>query len=197
MARDVVVYPAEGFGAHIRSAKRLAYKVNNPLTFRAAWKVIPESVVPEYQVCVGNDVANVITFSDITVPDPRISLSLGTGVITFNEYFKDIDLTISFQVYRQLTGGITTWGFAIETLVEGVGWVAIPDSTKYLTIQSQDANIIKTVTYSVSSRFIEDGSQFRFVQACSDASKNIGLISERPLTSLPEGAGASVSITSR
>lgn len=197
----IKINPAEGYGAHIRDVRALSEVVDtldNPLTYRFTWKAAQGSPTPEYQLCVGDDVANVIQFSDVTVPDDRVSVDLGTGVITINTDVKDLDLFATFEVYRGVSGGGTvTWGCGIQIFVPGTGWIDVPDSTRYMIIPSQDTNLTTGMGYSYSGRNFIGGTQYRLVQACSDSSKDVGLISDKPLTSLPISAGVVVSLAGR
>jgi len=175
----------------------LAEDGGKPIAIRSSWKAT--TTTPIYQLCNFSDIPQPITLSHHTVTDDdnRITVD-NNGVVTFNETVYEPILSINMQVVRSVGGNPpeVTWGLGLETFVLGQ-WIPVDDSTIYMTLKREDDDQVIHVNRTLVDKVIPAGSIFRMVQACSDTSKNVGLISTKPFANMPIAAGAVISIAGR
>lgn len=165
------------------------------LTVETYWRA--ESIPPEYQLCLVDNVEQVVTLNGYPETDERVTVDLALGEVTILEHLHDVTVSIHIQAIRRLGGGGTaTWGIAFEAWT-GTEWEHVESSTKYLTFPKSDADEIKLLAYVMNTQELLANSKYRMVQISDDVSKDIGIISSKPFASMPPSSGMVVSITSR
>lgn len=155
------------------------------------------AVPPEFQLCLVDDIPQVITLNNISTADSRISVDLGLGEITANEDLIQIDMHVALQITR-VSGGATAsiWGVELQR-DQGAGWESLPGSTHYFTFIKEDQGSIKHLSFSVSTDLAESGDKVRLMQVSDNTSVDVGIISSKPFTNMSLSPGVHIDITTR
>lgn len=157
--------------------------------YRASWKTAGAT---QTQLLAATDTPQVITFSDETMTSPFIVSDLGNG--TFQSLIEaNVKASFSFEVTRQSSGGIATWGFFLETETAPSVWTAIPDTLRTVKLKAVELNDVEHVQFDVATA-VNAGGKFRIMQITDDHTDNVGLITEKPFTNAPVSAGAILSL---
>ncbi len=166
----------------------------NLVTTRVIWE---PALPPQTQLCLVNDVSQVITYTEVTLADPKVSIDLGLGEITILEDLIHMDLSVDLQIIRENESqGSYLWGAGAEVW-DGLAWIPYPDSTRYFAFNRQIADDIRHLSFSISFNSIAANTKFRLVQICDDVAQDIGLISDKPFTTMPQSAGIILNINTR
>lgn len=152
---------------------------------------------PQTQLCFVDNVAQVITFTDVPLVDPKISVDLGLGEITILEDLLNMFISINLQITR-VSGARpdSSWAFDAEVW-DGLAWSSYPDSTRHVTFNKDDADQIKSLGLTIVFDSVPANTKFRFKQITDDASLLTGLISSQPFASMPISPGLLISIGTR
>lgn len=169
--------------------------VDSIKTARVVWEA--SGTPPEYQNCLVDNVTQVVTFSSYPSTDPAITVDLGLGEVSFVEDLDNVDIHVNLQIHRDGAGGADTeWGIAAEVW-DGVSWTIYPNSSRHFTFDSNTIDAIRHLSFSISVSGVLTGTKFRLIQVAEDASNDIGLVSDKPFTALPQSAGLVMSMSTR
>ena len=199
----VKIFPAEGFGAHIRSVDQLSDQVvgfedsidnlEDLMRIRAIWN--SGGSPPANQFCVTNNVPQVIELSENTLVDPRITVDTIANTFTFNANMLG-SFSVQAHIIREIGGGTAAqWAMGLEVFTGT--WNSVANAGISTTFDKDAVDEVFHVTFSVLTDFVPAGAMFRFVQVTDDVTKNIGITSRQPFAAVSEAAGFIVSIQGR
>jgi hypothetical protein len=147
--------------------------------------------VESFQRCGTNDVGQVVEFN-------QTAIDTASGIFTFDAPNHAVTILqpcvyawkMAVQIVRKIGTSDLDWSIWIQTKVPGGDWTNYPGSRKILTLPADMANAKVPVAFGNDNRVTVAGTQVRFLQACTNVSKDVGIITYAATGNYPGAAGA-------
>lgn len=148
-----------------------------------------------FQQCVTNNTPQVIDFTEVTYNSPSGSFTFddSNNEIVFNE-IGWYQISLSFHAVRKTAGGGDSI-FAIhsQTKAPAGSFANFPGSARYLSFPGSLANERKFFSFSYIAPVTEVGLRLRWLQTCSDVTKQVGIVSYPAVSPLPSASAITFS----
>jgi hypothetical protein len=146
-----------------------------------------------FQQCAVNDVAQVIQFNQQTFKNPNDNSVYELDVANHEIIFHQTgwySFSVSIHIDRKSTSGAdATWAAWSQLKLPAGAFTDFPDSLRKRTMAASAAIQSQFVGLTTISRITVADSRLRIVQACSDVSKQIGVVSYPPVGVYPSAPG--------
>lgn len=151
-----------------------------------------------FQQCAVNNTPQVIQFNQLTFKSPN-----DTTVFDFDDGLDEIIFTksgwfsvsVSVHIARKINAGAdATWSIHSQLKEPAGSFSDFPDSLRRFTLAAGTATASRFVTVAFVSRAPVAGSRLRWMQTCSDVTREVGVISLPPAAPLPGAPGIIFSI---
>lgn len=146
--------------------------------------------VEVFQQCAVNDVGQVIEFN-------QLSFDSSGGVFGYDSVSNAVVIATpsaySWQLNAQIVRKVGTldvdWSVWIQTLLPGGTWTNYAGSRKIVTLPADFANSKVPVSFGNDVLITVAGTKIRFMQACTNVTKQCGIVSYPPSGNYPSTSG--------
>lgn len=143
-----------------------------------------------FQQCAVNDVGQVVEFN-------QVALDTTGGQFEFDSLNNAITIAepsayswhTNIQIIRKIGTSDLDWSLWIQTLVPGGSWTNFAGSRKIVTLPADLANAKLPVSFGNDIKITVAGTKIRFMQACTNVTKQVGIVSIPPSGSYPSSSG--------
>jgi len=157
-----------------------------------------DDLVEIFQQCAVNNTPQVVSFTGVTFINPASSESFEFDVLNNEIVFNEtgwFNVTINCHVVRKIGGGgIADWSIHSQLKPPAGSFSNFPSSLRITSLTGDVANHKRFVDLSFVSRVLEVGTRLRWLQTCSDVTKEVGIISYPEAGVLPSAAGVVLSM---
>lgn len=152
--------------------------------------------VEVFQQCAANDVGQVVQFNTQLFNNPADSFEwdiLNNEIIIKRAGWYNWNL--SFHVVRKIAAGAVDWTLWTQVKEPPAGAFSnFPASSRRLTLQPDEANSKAFQSLSFNVHTPVENTRIRFMQACTDVTKQVGIITYPAAGAYPSVAGLMLSI---
>lgn len=152
--------------------------------------------VEVFQQCATNDVGRVVQFNTQLFNNPADSFEwdiLNNEIIIKKAGWYNWNL--SFHVVRKIATGAVDWTIWTQVKEPSAGAFSnFPASSRRLTLQPDEANSKAFQSLSFNVHTPVANTRIRFMQACTDVTKQVGIITYPAVGAYPSVAGLMLSI---
>jgi hypothetical protein len=96
---------------------------------------------------------------------------------------------MNVQIVRKIGTADLDWSIWIQTKLPSGSWTNFPGSRRIVTLPADLANAKLPISFGNDNKVTVAGTQVRFMQACSNVTKDVGIISYATTGSYPGAAG--------
>lgn len=151
-----------------------------------------------FQQCATDNTLQVIQFNQVTFKNPNdntvFEFDSGNNEIVIHETGW-YSFSVSVHIDRKTTAGAdATWNFWTQLKPPLGSFSDFPDSLRKVTLQASAGVTNRFVGFSIVSKTTVADSRLRLVQAASDASRQLGVVSYPPTGIYPGAPGIIVSL---
>lgn len=148
-----------------------------------------------FQQCAVDNVGQVVTFT-------TVQQDFSSGVFSYDFVNQEIVIeqacayswTLNAQVVRKVNTLDLDWSIWIQTLLPGGAWTNFPGSRKTITLDATAANQKHVIGFGNTNVVTVPGTRVRFMQACTNVSKQVGIIGYPPSGGYPSTAACTLNI---
>lgn len=177
------------------AAKSEISYLQTPRLLRAA-NVAPTTEI--FQPCVTNNTPQVIEFNQETFKAPSDTSVFEWDSVNNEFVFSEAgwyQSSISLQLVRKVNSGSdANWALHSQLKVPAGSFTNFAHSLRQRTLAAGTANVNVTMTVAFVSKIDVAGTRLRWMQTCTDVTRNVGVVSSAPVGVLPGAPGVVFSV---